>query len=42
MLKAVFGYQIRMTVNVAVKMVCGENGSRRDNGLQVPSMIEWE
>jgi hypothetical protein len=34
MLNTVFGYQIKMTVNLAAKMVCGESSSRRDNGLQ--------
>jgi len=42
MLKAFRGHQMHMTVNLTVKMLRGENSSLRDNGLQVPLMIEWE
>jgi len=42
MLKAVLGYQMKLTVNLTVKMLLAEKSSIRDNGLQVPLMIEWE
>lgn len=42
MLKAIFGDQIKMTVNLTVKMLRAEKSSIRDNGLQAPLMIEWE
>jgi hypothetical protein len=42
MLNAVFGYQMKLTVNLTVKMLRADKSSRRDNGLQVPLMIEWE
>ena len=42
MLNANFGYQIQMTVNLTVEMLVPEKSSIRDNGLQVPLMIEWE
>jgi hypothetical protein len=42
MLKAIFGYQMKMTVNLTVKMLLAEKSLFRDNGLQVPLMIEWE
>jgi hypothetical protein len=42
MLKAIFGDQMRLTVNLTVKMVVAEKISRHDNGLQAPLMIEWE
>jgi hypothetical protein len=42
MLKAVLGYQMKLTVNLTVKMLLVEKSSIRDNGLQVPLMIEWE
>ena len=41
MLNAVFGYQIKMTVNLTVKMLLSETISIRDNGLLVPLIIEW-
>ena len=42
MLNANLGYQIQMTVNLTVEMLLTEKNSMRDNGLQVPLMIEWE
>ena len=42
MLNANFGYQIQMTVDLTVEMLLTEKTSIRDNGLQVPLMIEWE
>lgn len=42
MLNAVLGYQMKLTVNLTVKMARVAKSSRRDNGLQVPLMIEWE
>jgi hypothetical protein len=42
MLKANFGYQIQMTVDLTVETLLTENNSIRDNGLQAPLMIEWE
>jgi len=42
MLKAIFGDQMRLTVNLTVKMMVAEKSSIRDNGLQAPLMIEWE
>lgn len=37
-----FGYQMQMTVDLTVEMPVTEKTSIRDNGLQVPLMIEWE
>jgi hypothetical protein len=42
MLKAFFGDQMRLTANLAVKMMVAEESSIRDNVLQTPWMIEWE
>ena len=42
MRKAGFGYQIKMTVNLTVRMPLSEKTSIGDNGLQAPLMIEWE
>ena len=42
MLKAIFGYQMQMTVNLTVKMLLTEKNSKHDNCLQVPFTIEWE
>lgn len=42
MLKALLEYQMQMTVNLTVKMLLSKKTSIRDNGLQVPLMIEWE
>jgi len=42
MLKGIFGDQMKLTVNLTVKMVRAEKSSRYDNGLQAPLMIEWE
>jgi hypothetical protein len=42
MLKAIFGYQMKVTVNLTVKMLVAEKTSIGDNGLQEPLMIEWE
>jgi len=42
MLKANFGDQMRLTVSLTVKLLDHEATSTRDNGLQVPLMIEWE
>jgi len=42
MLKAIFGDQMKLTVNLTVKSLLCEKTSIRDNGLQVPLMIEWE
>jgi hypothetical protein len=42
MLNAVGGDQVKLTVNLTVKMVVAEEGSMHDNGLQVQLMIEWE
>jgi len=42
MLKAIFGHQIKLTVNLTVKMLLAEKSFIRDNGLQAPLMIEWE
>ncbi len=42
MLNANFGYQMQMTADLTVEMLLTENNSIRDNGLQVPLMIEWE
>ncbi len=33
---------MQMTVNLTVKMLLPEKSYGRDNGLQVPLMIEWE
>jgi hypothetical protein len=41
MLKAIFGYQMKMTVNLTVRMLLAEETSIGDNGLQVLLMIEW-
>ena len=40
--KAVLGYQMKLTVNLTVILLLAEKSSIRDNGLQVPLMIEWE
>jgi hypothetical protein len=40
--KVIFGYQMKMTVKLTVKMVRADQSSRRDNGLPEPLMIEWE
>ena len=42
MLKAIFGDQFKLTVNLTVKMLVAEKTSIDDNGLQAPLMIEWE
>jgi hypothetical protein len=42
MLKAIFGDQMRLTVNLTVKMLVAERTSIHDKGLPVPLMIEWE
>jgi hypothetical protein len=42
MLKGILGYPMQMTVNLTVKMLLADQSSRRDNGLQVLLMIEWE
>jgi hypothetical protein len=42
MLNANFGYQLRMTVDLTVEVPRTEKISIRDNGLEVPLMIEWE
>ncbi len=41
-MKGVFGDQMKLTVNLTIKMLLAEKSSIRDNGLQVPLMIEWE
>jgi hypothetical protein len=40
--KAIWGDQMKLTVNLAVKMMVSEKSSLRDNGLHAPLMIEWE
>jgi hypothetical protein len=42
MLNAVLGDQMKLTVNLTVRMLRAEKNSRRANGLQAPLMIEWE
>jgi len=42
MLKAIFGDQMGLTVNLTVKILLAERTSKLDNGLQMPLMIEWE
>ena len=42
MLKAIFGEQMRLTVNLTVKMLLEERTSKWINQLQAPLMIEWE
>jgi hypothetical protein len=42
MLNADFGYQMQMTVDLTVEMPPTEKNAIRDNGLEVPLMIEWE
>jgi len=42
MLNADFGYQMQMTVDLTVEMLLAEKSAIRDNGLEVPLMIEWE
>jgi hypothetical protein len=42
MLKATFGDQIRLTVNMTVKMLLEARTSKWINQLQAPLMIEWE
>jgi hypothetical protein len=41
MLKADFGYQMQMTVDLTVEMPLTEKSSIRDNSLEVSLMIEW-
>jgi hypothetical protein len=41
MLNAVLGDQMKLTVNMTVRMLLGEKTSIPDNGLQAPLMIEW-
>jgi len=40
--KALFSHQMRMTVNLTVKMILAGESSMRDNGLQASFTIEWE
>ena len=42
MLNANFGYQMQLTVDLTVEMALTEKSSMRDNGLEVPLMIEWD
>lgn len=42
MLKAIFGDQMKMTVNMTVKVLLAEESSMCYNILQAPFMIEWE
>jgi len=42
MLNADFGHHMQMTVDLTVEMLLTEKISIRNNGLQVPLMIEWE
>jgi len=42
MMKSVFWDQMKLTVNLTVKMLLGEKSSIGDNGLQPPATIEWE
>ena len=42
MLKAIFGDQMKLTVNLTVKMLVAKKTSIASNGLQVLLMIEWE
>ena len=42
MLKAIFGDQMKLTVNLTVKILAAEHISISDNGLQAPLMMEWE
>jgi hypothetical protein len=42
MLKADFGYQMQMTVDLTVEMPLTEKSSIRDNSLEGSLMIEWE
>jgi len=42
MLNAIFGDQIKLTVNLTVKLMVVEKTSLRDNGLPMPLIIEWE
>jgi hypothetical protein len=42
MLKAIFGEQMRLTVNLTVKMLLEERTDNWINQLQAPLMIEWE
>jgi len=40
--KANSGYPMQMTVDLTAKVLVEEENSKRDNGLQVPLMIEWK
>jgi hypothetical protein len=42
MLKAIFGDQVRLTVNLTVETLLAEQTSKCDNGLHMPLMIKWE
>jgi len=42
MLKAIFGYPMKLTVNLTVKMLLADKSFIRDSGLQARLMIEWE
>jgi len=42
MLKDIFGHQMKLTVNLTVKMLLAEKRSIGDNGLHAPLTIEWE
>jgi hypothetical protein len=42
MLKAILGDQMKLTVNLTVKMLHAEKTSIRDKGLHAPLMIECE
>jgi hypothetical protein len=42
MLKAIFGDQMRLTVNLTVRTLQAEDTSIDNNWLGVPLMIEWE
>ena len=37
-----FGDQMKLTVNLTVKMLLTKKTAIRDNGLQAPLIIEWE
>ena len=41
-LNDIFGDQMRLTVNLTVKMPLAERTSKWDNGLHMQLMIEWE
>ena len=42
MLKAIFGDQMRLTVNLTVKFPRDDERSKPNNALLKPFMIEWE